>query len=511
MSQQTRIFDYFSKLRIYNFIIVNLEYNEIHKDYSRPTEDYEVSTGKKLGVYTWFPYQSSDHCTEVKDITLLDSWIISLQGYFTRNTDLYPRKISNNFKGCPMKAFVFDSKWNFTTKYVNFTYSNGTVVTYIIGLEMKLLSIVLQQMNMTFVHINIPGIAGKTRSNLDYYLFLKKIYIIFGNIGNYVLSNKLVSTTKSYSFMNLRFYVPCSVKNPRWNSIYRIFSAQLWLIMFISFLIAAISTTIVGRKSCTSEWQGYKTLKSSFTNFWAVILGVSVSKMPRTPSLRLLFLAWVFFSLAFNTVFQSFLTTFLTDSGYKTPITNMDELIASDFGFAYHEFYKEFFEELDETETLQKKSNSVSCPSNDICLAWAIDHKNVSIYLMDKFVEDCYARGYLVGENSEPLLCKIEDGVIFSFSLSMAMFHGDPLTRRINEIIDRVVEAGLNNYWDTLQMNLYKIHSHKIAIVHPLDGYYSFNLYHMQPAFYLLLMGWCLSAFCFMVEVFYNRLLRKRN
>jgi len=410
-----------------------------------------------------------------------------------------------------MKAFVFDSKWNFTTKYVNFTYSNGTVVTYIIGMEMKLLSIVLQQMNMTFIHVNIPGIVGKTRSNLDYYLLLKKIYIIFGNIGDYVLSNKLVSTTKSYYIMNLRFYVPCSDKNPRWSSIYRIFSAQLWLIMFISFVIAAISTKIVGRYSRTSESQGYKTLKSSFTNFWAVILGVSVSTMPRTPSLRSLFLAWVFFSLAFNTVFQAFLTTFLTDSGYKTPIRYMDELLASGIGLAYPEFYNAFFDELDETESLQIKSNFVSCSSYEICLAWAIDHKNVSIYLIDKFVEEFYARGYLVGENSEPLLCKIEDGVFLSSSQSMVMIHGDPLTRRINEIIARVVEAGLHNYWDTLQMNLYKIYSHKIAIVHPLDSYYSFNLYHMQPAFYLLLMGWCLSAFCFMVEVFYNCLLRKRN
>ena len=53
--------------------------------------------------------------------------------------------------------------------------------------------------------------------------------------------------------------------------------------------------------------------------------GVSVSTMPRAPSLRSLFLAWVGFSLAFSTVFQAFLTTFLIDSGYKTPIQNVDE------------------------------------------------------------------------------------------------------------------------------------------------------------------------------------------
>jgi len=92
----------------------------------------------------------------------------------------------------------------------------------------------------------------------------------------------------------------------------------------------------------------------------------------------------------------------------------------------------------------------------------------------------------------------------------MIMFHGDPLIRRFNEIIDRVIEAGLHKFWENIQMSVYKKYNPKRVIFHLLDEYYSFNLYHMQPAFYLLLMGWCLSAFCFMVEVLYNRLLSKR-
>ena len=131
--------------------------------------------------------------------------------------------------------------------------------------------------------------------------------------------------------------------------------------------------------------------------------------------------------------------------------------------------------------------------------------------MSDKEAEELYASGDFVGENSESLLCKIGDGVFFTFSLSMLMFHGDPLMKRVNEIIDRVVEAGLRNFWVSLQKNWYKIYSHKIVIFHPLDEYYSFNLYHMQPAFYLLCMDWCLSAFSFMVEVLYIRLLSKIN
>jgi len=152
----------------------------------------------------------------------------------------------------------------------------------------------------------------------------------------------------------------------------------------------------------------------------------------------------------------------------------------------------------------------VICPSKEICDNWVLYQKNVSVLLVDKSVEENYANSEYVGENSEPLLCRLEDGIVRTIGLSMLMFHGDPLLRRVNEIIDRLVEAGIYNYWISLTMDNIKLKSRKIAIVHTLDGYYSFNLYHMQPAFYLLLMGWCLSALCFMVELLHNCVLSKR-
>jgi hypothetical protein len=99
--------------------------------------------------------------------------------------------------------------------------------------------------------------------------------------------------------------------------------------------------------------------------------------------------------------------------------------------------------------------------------------------MLDKEFEDIYASGGFVGENSEPLLCRLDDGIVYRTGQSMLMFHGDPLLRRFSEIIDRVVQAGMYNHWISKYMNLFKLYSRKIAIVHPLDGYYSFNLFHM--------------------------------
>ena len=513
MRQQTEIFNYLSQFRIYNCIIVNRENYIIDEYYGRPIVGNDIDKSNKLGVYTWFPYRNSNSCTDVKDIIILDSWVISAQGHFTKNTDLFPGKISNSFNGCPMKAIVRDAHRYFTTNYVNRTDSNGSFVREVVGLEMNLLRVVLQQMNMTFVHVPTPkGFEVEIRSvdNLIKAFIAKDAYIALGEVGIQFLFISSFDSTNTHLTTRTRWYVPCSVKYPRWSSIFRILSVEMWLVLIISIVSATISTTLVGRYSCTSEWQGYKTLTSSLTNIWAVILGVPVSTMPRTPSLRSLFLSWVCFSLAFNTAFQAFLTTFLIDSGYKTPIQNMDELFASGIKLAYTPEFKIFFEG-EETEVSKVKRNLLNCSPFELCVDWAVNRRNLAIFLSDAVAEIHYARGYFVGENSEPLMCSLEDGVFYNCALSMVMLHADPLMRRVTHIIDRVVEAGIHKYWVSLCFNWLKIKSRKIAIVSSLDGYYSFNLYHLQPAFYLLLMGWCLSVLSFIVEVLYYRVLSKRK
>jgi hypothetical protein len=105
-------------MRINNCIIISQNYNIIANEYSRSISDNDAKTVMKLGMYTWFPYPSSDRCTEVNDITQLDSWVISAQGHFTKKTDLFPRKVNKSFNRWPMKAGVRDEHWKCTVQYV---------------------------------------------------------------------------------------------------------------------------------------------------------------------------------------------------------------------------------------------------------------------------------------------------------------------------------------------------------------------------------------------------------
>jgi hypothetical protein len=117
----------------------------------------------------------------------------------------------------------------------------------------------------------------------------------------------------------------------------------------------------------------------------------------------------------------------------------MDELFSSGIRRAYPPEYNFMVENGDETELQKVQRNRVNCPSYGICAEWALYQKNVSILLIDMVTEEHYAAGGYVDENSEPLLCRLEDGVVLNAGRSMIIFYVDPLMVRVNEIIDRVV------------------------------------------------------------------------
>jgi translation initiation factor IF-1 len=223
LEQMQLISIFFRSVRMYNFIILSQEHYEINNELGSTINVNNVETDMKFGAYTWFPYQSSDSCDSVHNITLLDILVISEQGYFTKNTDLFPVKIRKSFNGCHMISYVIEGHWELTTNYVH-DDSNGNVGSYIKSLEYQLLGIVLQKMNMTFFHVQTPkGFEGRYENITQFIsgrMRMGFIDIAVGDVGSHYLFKSGLDSTNSYSIMSIRWYVPCSVAYPRWSSIF---------------------------------------------------------------------------------------------------------------------------------------------------------------------------------------------------------------------------------------------------------------------------------------------------
>ena len=102
----------------------------------------------------------------------------------------------------------------------------------------------------------------------------------------------------------------------------------------------------------------------------------------------------------------------------------MDELFASGIKLAYPQEYSSIVEYGDETETFKVQRIRVNCPKSG-CFHWAKHNKNISTFLDDLIVERHLAFGYILGENYEPFLCRMKEGVVYNDGLRIVMLKGD--------------------------------------------------------------------------------------
>jgi hypothetical protein len=324
-------------------------------------------------------------------------------------------------------------------------------------------------------------------------MWRNKAYIALGAVANYI---------PDVTYQHLLFGTHQLVRTMlcQVSEVGQPFSS-LWFATAATVALVSCVTAFVGRNGCgISEWRVYTSVKSSFTDAWAVILGVSVSAMPRTLSLHLLSLAWVTFSLPFNAASQTFLTTFLIHAGYHPPIRTTDQMLDSGMKFSYAPEYRFILEENKDSNATNILKNSVDFVPVHDCFIWVLRHKNVSILSDFLSFQGQYDVGNLTDENSKPLFSQIEDWSTKRSGYAMIMLHGSPLMCRVDGIIRHVLEAGLYLKWLETHRHADKLTARSIAISRPVDEYYSFSLHHMQPAFYLLLMGYGLSVTCFVVE-----------
>jgi hypothetical protein len=182
-------------------------------------------------------------------------------------------------------------------------------------------------------------------------------------------------------------------------------------------------------------------------------------------------------------------------------------MLTSKIKYGYDPNIDYLYNETDDAIDHTILKNRVPCHSATACLQWAHDYKNISVILFDELVEEKYSNSSLMDENSKPLICPLDDGILMTAKFAMLVHAGYPLLERIDEIIQRVVEAGMFMQWRKLHFEMIRIESRKIHSYSLLDDYYSFTLEHMQPAFYMLLMGLCTSTVIFLLELANHRVI----
>jgi hypothetical protein len=203
-------------------------------------------------------------------------------------------------------------------------------------------------------------------------------------------------------------------------------------------------------------------------------------------------------------VFQAYLTTFLIEPGYEEPIKTLEEMLKSDKIFGFFHYFKMIFLTTSDTVSSAIVRDAVQCPDETTCFIWAAVYHNISTLATDFDIEIYRAGENWTDKNNRPLLCEMDGGVVRTFDFAITVSKGSVLLEFLNDVIGRLVEAGIFMHIKKRSFDKLKIKA-KLDIPNFDDTYFAINMRHVQAAFYFLMLGYVLAVVCFVSEIMWHR------
>ncbi|PSN32653.1 Ionotropic receptor 221 [Blattella germanica] len=464
---------------------------------------------KAIGIYGWTSFQEPGNCEKI--IILLDVFVSIDGGHFVSNTSLFKRDNTYKFNMCPLVVSTFENHRVVRSRKV----TNGKV-TFERGWEVYLLNIILEALNASvyFVehdpsvkhggHYN-NGTAYGLTGDLQYY----RTDIAFAGLPIIEAVTKIGDPTVSYSKIKYGWLVPCAKPLPHWESIFRIFAPELWIAYLGCIFVSSVVMTLIAKcrkRILFLKYETFSTFSDSVCSFYAVIIGGAMS-VPKSETLRLFYFSWICYGFAFNTVLQTFLTSFLVQPLMDHQISSVDEMLDSGIAFGYGRGYDRIFEKIEGKKFQTILHNRQNCSTDEVCLQRLAYKSDFAVFFNRLRFEYQVKYKYSDKETGRLLICSIPE---VSYTSNYAMFvpKGHFVLSLMNTVIRRVLEAGLYLKFQTDDEYLEKVRTHAGSKQFSESEYFQLEVNHLQAPFTILLFGYVVSALMFVSEIVYYRLCR---
>lgn len=458
------------------------------------------SAQETVEIYTWFPYQfPSARCGRLLNVVHLDTWVREQDtGIFQRNLTLFTNGMLRDLQGCVFRA----STINFQPYVI--CNENATVEG---GIDVEVLRAVTKKLNasLKFRVILEKERKGQILSNgtwtgLKGDLKYDKADIIIGSFLSNFDDHVEFDDTNTYHTGRFTWIVARARPYPQWLSMGRVFTLTAWLLVLAFVFIVGLLMRYLSKSTyykTNSEWGISKCILSA----WATLLQAGIPKMPRNSTLRVLFIFWVAYSLAMNTVFQAFFTSYEVDPGLQHQIDNIDELFNEPTVYAFSSPLDRFFT----NDMLKRLTPRIRCEPIR-CLAYVATVYNATTFV-SRVLVGYHREEQIKQEKRHDVHPFREDS--FQIHSIMLMQKGSPFLLYVNEIIRRIVEAGLSDYWKEAILEDRRIKAGVLALKSLKDAYVEMNLSHMQGAFIFLLIGTGFSFTAFLAEILFEMFFTK--
>ncbi|PSN31184.1 Ionotropic receptor 755 [Blattella germanica] len=424
----------------------------------------------------------STACRAVKKIEVINTCVRDGSGVmFTSNSELRKEIGVNEFQGCHI-LLHYGHYPPLTIKSEN--HVSGQLNIKETGISLTLLDLVLQHMKISHGTLENNPLTNKLFS-----------YARLNTEKSIIYANSILS----YYPHTYNWFVRVAEIHPRWSSISRVFQITTWITVVITVLLAGFASWIFSIYA-NDESLVYNKLSSCFLNTWGIILNVGV-KLPQTIKLRCVILSWIMFALAINTVYQTFVTSFMVDPGRLHQINSYDELINSKYNLILtveQDIHRKYGEKVPQNLKLLNNVKNV--------LMFALVNPETAIFLNEEIL--MYNYNKLCEGNLGINFHKIYDS---SYSSYFHLYFSNIwIVQRVSELLERLDESGIsmkiaNDIIDPIGLQRWAV-----SKVNLEEEYVTMSLLHLQSAFIFLFLLHGISVSVFLYEIIFFSYCRER-
>ncbi|KAJ9593678.1 hypothetical protein L9F63_014773 [Diploptera punctata] len=478
------------------------------------TQIVNAKTSKNKLYLVWEIYIPNMICDKIQNSTLVDKCIS------IGNSDITPRNDYRNylndsktFSGCNARLI------SFLLPPVTMSVKNSSEFK---GYEVDAVLLILQKLNMS---VNFKLLKRKYVEDnyLNQYIYTfqelnpSSFDIAIGGLPFNAYYNPFqAESTIPYITLKIKWIVPCPEHLSRWIAFIKIYSLPVWICIISSIVLTSITMKFLAGNTqlkLVREYSNYMTIASCLYNVFAITIGNSVSKMPRSKHVKLLFglLIWCFFGLTM--IYQTFFTGFLMNPGYEEGIRSVEDLIDSGIKIGFigriegSEFSDPIFQIM--------KERTIKCNSFYKCLEMVVKFRNCAT-ISDGFHVEYFKIRLSYFDRQLPI-CSLENEIM-QFSVSTYMGRGNPILNIFNIMIRRLFEAGLYSKWWEELLSYLRLENKSIEgddvdyeEYEEVKDSLIFSLIQLQIVFYALIIGQLASVFVLFGELLHYRMSRKKE
>ncbi|KAJ9592343.1 hypothetical protein L9F63_001112 [Diploptera punctata] len=469
-------------------------------------EDVNNITKDSYLLYSWLPFN-----VDGKQPILFDEWIIDEQNSSqSLGRNLFPPKLPPKGISINLTVSPLENKLIMIGKG-NFTDDEGMIGYKYEGPEVNTLDMIAEHLNFSLRYGPTPSPEKKQTERIVEAVTpvaLGEVDIAIGGIPLHSQLLPFLDFTHPYYLSGINWFVPCPKPYPRLKRISETFPVSVWCLFALVIILTVIVTFFQSQFNKMSEIGSYQSGVMCFYCMWAVILGVSVPNMPRTTSVRCLFLLFVWYAFVMNMLFQTFFTSYLVDPGIIDQVHTLEELIESDITMGYPKMADMYFFQDKSDPILVKmhnRSEDIPYGTHVTIIPKIIVDKNYAA-LLEEIYPEYFAKTMM---HSKPL-CYLDDR-FSTFYLSVFLKKHIPISGILKSYAHRLIEGGLvdKEVNDMKETWNFKISPDANAYDDGGDEYFVFSVHHLMIGFYALAAGITLSSILLVLEHFHFWLFTK--